>query len=72
MIWAQNVTLFFIAFLVGADELLLGPILTPVGKDLSVRPESVTFYVTAYSLANAACAFIIYSHQTPPRKPGGR
>lgn len=57
MIWAQNVTLFCIAFLVGADELLLGPVLTPVGNDLSVRPESVTFFVTAYSLANAACAF---------------
>ncbi|HBW7964713.1 TPA: MFS transporter [Klebsiella pneumoniae] len=49
--------LFFIAFLIGADELLLGPILTPVGNDLSVRPESVAFFVTAYSLANAACAF---------------
>lgn len=57
MIWTQNVTLFFIAFLVGADELLLGPILTPVVNDLSVRPESVTFFVTAYSLANAACVF---------------
>ncbi|OON34623.1 hypothetical protein BTJ39_23915 [Izhakiella australiensis] len=57
MIWTQNVTLFFIAFLVGADELLLGPILTPVGNDLSVRPESVTFFVTAYSLANTAYAF---------------
>ncbi|HHQ2585761.1 TPA: MFS transporter [Providencia rettgeri] len=57
MIWTQNVTLFFIAFLFDADELLLGPILTPVGNDLSVRPESVTFLVTAYSLANAACAF---------------
>ncbi|MDR4830001.1 MFS transporter [Klebsiella pneumoniae] len=31
--------------------------LTPVGNDLSVRPESVAFFVTAYSLANAACAF---------------
>nr|WP_229592723.1 MFS transporter [Klebsiella pneumoniae] len=49
--------MFFIAFLIGADELLLGPILTPVGNDLSVRPESVAFFVTAYSLANAACAF---------------
>ena len=57
MIWTQNITLFFIAFLIGADELLLGPILTPVGNDLSVRPESVAFFVTAYSLANAACAF---------------
>lgn len=55
--WALNITLFFIAFLVGADELLLGPILTPIGKDLSVRPESVMFFATAYSLANAACAF---------------
>ncbi|HBW7980633.1 TPA: MFS transporter [Klebsiella pneumoniae] len=55
--WTQNITLFFIAFLIGADELLLGPILTPVGNDLSVRPESVAFFVTAYSLANAACAF---------------
>lgn len=55
--WALNITLFFIAFLVGADELLLGPILTPIGNDLSVRPESVMFFATAYSLANAACAF---------------
>jgi len=57
VIWAQNVPLFFIAFLVGADELLPGPILTPVGNDFSVRPESVTFFVMAYSLANAVCAF---------------
>jgi len=51
MVLARNVTLFFIVCLVGADELLLGPI-----NDLSVMPESVTFFVTAYSLANAVYA----------------
>lgn len=53
----QGISLFAIAFLVGADELLLGPILTPIGNDFSVRPESVTLFVTAYSLGNAVCAF---------------
>lgn len=59
MHYIQRALLFFIAFLVGADELLLGPILTPIGNDLSVRPESITFFITAYSLANAACAFFL-------------
>lgn len=58
MILAWNTALFFVAFLVGADELLLGPILTPIGNDLFVRPENVTLFVTTYSLANAACAFL--------------
>jgi len=57
MVWVRNVALFFIAFLVGADELLLGPILTPIGRDLAVRPESVTLFVTVYSLSNAVCAY---------------
>ncbi|MCH6202872.1 MFS transporter [Brucella ciceri] len=57
MYWMQHILLFFVAFLVGADELLLGPILAPIGRDLSVRPETVTLFVTTYSLANAACAF---------------
>ena len=59
MVGVRNIALFFVAFLVGADELLLGPVLVPVGNDLSVRPESVTLFVTAYSLANAACAFFL-------------
>ncbi|UTV30899.1 MFS transporter [Photobacterium atrarenae] len=48
--------LFLIAFLVGADELLLGPILAPIGLDLGVKPERVTFFITAYSLAIALAA----------------
>ncbi|MBV1839308.1 MFS transporter [Photobacterium ganghwense] len=43
--------LFMVAFLVGADELLLGPILAPVGDDLGVAPERITLFITAYSLA---------------------
>lgn len=43
--------LFIVAFLVGADELLLGPILAPVGDDLGVAPERITLFITAYSLA---------------------
>ncbi|MCG9596270.1 MFS transporter [Vibrio sp. Isolate25] len=52
----MKILLFFIAFLVGADELMLGPILTPIGKDLGVAPERVTLYITAYSLALASIA----------------
>ncbi|WP_443147317.1 MFS transporter [Photobacterium sp. MCCC 1A19761] len=48
--------LFLIAFLVGADELLLGPILAPIGLDLEVKPERVTLFITAYSLAIALAA----------------
>lgn len=48
--------LFLIAFLVGADEFLLGPILTPIGRDLAVPPERVTFFVAAYSLPLAVLA----------------
>lgn len=43
--------LFMVAYLVGADELLLGPILAPVGDDLGVAPERITLFITAYSLA---------------------
>ena len=46
-----KVLLFFIAFLVGADELMLGPLLTPIGRELGVQPERVTLFITAYSLA---------------------
>ncbi|WP_000479220.1 hypothetical protein [Vibrio mimicus] len=45
-----KVMLFLIAFLVGADELMLGPILAPIGHDLGVPPERVTLFITAYSV----------------------
>jgi predicted MFS family arabinose efflux permease len=48
--------LFLIAFLVGADEFLLGPILTPIGDDLEVAPERVTLFITAYALPLALLA----------------
>lgn len=48
--------LFLIAFLVGADEFLLGPILTPIGDDLGVAPERVTLFIVAYSLPLALLA----------------
>jgi predicted MFS family arabinose efflux permease len=48
--------LFLIAFLVGADEFLLGPILTPIGVDLSVPPERIALFITAYSLPLALVA----------------
>ena len=48
--------LFLIAFLVGADEFLLGPILTPIGDDLGVVPERVTLFIAAYSLPLALLA----------------
>lgn len=50
------VLLFLIAFLVGADELLLGPILQPIGQDLGVPTERITLFITAYSLAIAFIA----------------
>lgn len=46
-----KILLFLIAFLVGADELMLGPILAPIGKDLGVQPERITLFITAYSVA---------------------
>lgn len=48
--------LFLIAFVVGADELMLGPILMPIGHDLGVAPERVTLFITAYSVALAIIA----------------
>lgn len=51
--------LFLIAFLVGADEFLLGPILTPIGADLSVPPERIALFITAYSLPLAIMAPIL-------------
>lgn len=48
--------LFLIAFLVGADEFLLGPILTPIGRELAVPPERVTAFIAAYSLPLALLA----------------
>jgi predicted MFS family arabinose efflux permease len=50
------ILLFLIAFLVGADEFLLGPILTPIGRDLAVPPERITLFVAAYSLPLAFLA----------------
>ncbi|WP_306259997.1 MFS transporter [Pararhizobium sp. IMCC21322] len=50
------ILLFLIAFLVGADEFLLGPILTPIGSDLGVPPERVVLFVAAYSLPLALLA----------------
>ena len=51
--------LFLIAFLVGADEFLLGPILTPIGADLSVPPELIALFITAYSLPLAIMAPVL-------------
>lgn len=51
-----KILLFLIAFLVGADELMLGPILAPIGQELGVQPERVTLFITAYSLALAMIA----------------
>ncbi|WP_346205139.1 MFS transporter [Aeromonas salmonicida] len=56
-----KILLFLIAFLVGADELMLGPILAPIGKDLGVQPERVTLFITAYSLALAMVAPLLGS-----------
>ncbi|MBX9450400.1 MAG: MFS transporter [Mesorhizobium sp.] len=48
--------LFLIAFLVGSDEFLLGPILAPIGNDLGVPPERVTLFIAAYALPLALLA----------------
>lgn len=56
---SRLIFLFLIAFLVGADEFLLGPILTPIGTDLSVPPERIAFFVTAYSLPLAIMAPVL-------------
>ena len=48
--------LFLIAFLVGVDEFLLGPVLTPIGHDLAVPPERITVFIAAYSLPLALLA----------------
>ncbi|TKW68548.1 MAG: MFS transporter [Paracoccus denitrificans] len=52
----KTIILFLIAFLVGSDEFLLGPILTPIGADLGVPPERVTLFIGAYALPLAICA----------------
>ncbi|MFD1797428.1 MFS transporter [Paracoccus aurantiacus] len=52
----KTLTLFLIAFLVGSDEFLLGPILTPIGADLGVAPERVTLFIGAYALPLALFA----------------
>lgn len=56
-----KILLFLIAFLVGADELMLGPILAPIGRELGVQPERVTLFITAYSLALAMIAPLLGS-----------
>ncbi|MUG27114.1 MFS transporter [Aeromonas salmonicida] len=56
-----KILLFLIAFLVGADELMLGPILAPIGKDLGVQPERITLFITAYSVALAMVAPLLGS-----------
>ncbi|WP_426007872.1 MFS transporter [Aeromonas salmonicida] len=56
-----KILLFLIAFLVGADELVLGPILAPIGKDLGVQPERITLFITAYSVALAMVAPLLGS-----------
>ncbi len=50
------ILLFLIAFLVGSDEFLLGPILTPIGADLGVAPERITLFIGAYALPLALLA----------------
>jgi len=55
----HQILLFLIAFLVGADEFLLGPILTPIGTDLSVPPERIALFITAYSLPLALMAPVL-------------
>lgn len=53
---AQTILLFLIAFLVGSDEFLLGPILTPIGADLGVAPERISLFVGAYAVPLALLA----------------
>ncbi|SNY90090.1 Predicted arabinose efflux permease, MFS family [Cohaesibacter sp. ES.047] len=55
----QTIVLFLIAFLVGSDEFLLGPILTPVGSDLGVVPERITLFIGAYALPLALLAPVL-------------
>ncbi|MDO6707219.1 hypothetical protein [Photobacterium sp. 1_MG-2023] len=64
----MKILLFFIAFLVGADELMLGPILVPIGQDLGVAPERVTLFITAYSLALACCQLLLHWRRMHPVK----
>lgn len=56
---AKTILLFLIAFLVGSDEFLLGPILTPIGNDLRVPPERVTWFIGAYALPLALLAPVL-------------
>lgn len=53
---AQTILLFLITFLVGSDEFLLGPILTPIGSDLGVAPEHISLFVGAYAVPLALLA----------------
>lgn len=52
----QTLILFLIAFLVGSDQFLLGPILAPVGADLGVAPAQITLFIGAYALPLAVLA----------------
>jgi predicted MFS family arabinose efflux permease len=48
--------LFLVAFLIGLDEFLLGPLLTPIGAEFGVAPEQVALMVAAYNLPLAILA----------------
>lgn len=56
MMTTRLLPLFSTAFLIGADEFLLGPILTPIGADLGVDPGRVVLLVAAYGLPLALLA----------------
>lgn len=55
----MNWLLFLVAFAVGLDEFLLGPLLTPIGTEFSVPPERVALMVAAYNLPLALLAPLI-------------
>ncbi len=55
----QTILLFLNAFLVGSDEFLLGPILTPIALDLSVPPERITLFIGAYALPLAVLSPVL-------------
>lgn len=48
--------LVLVALVVGLDEFLLAPLLTPIGQDFGVAPERVALMVAAYNLPLALLA----------------
>ncbi|MBR9652987.1 MFS transporter [Thalassovita aquimarina] len=52
----NSFSLFFVAFVIGLDEFLLGPLLTPIGNDLGVAPERIALLVATYNLPLALLA----------------